>query len=870
MKWRCGGVGFVFVLAVLLSHTAWGELIREANTTLQLPATPAQLGYGLQQAFGRTFSGPVALATPPGETNRLFIVEKDLARILVITNVTQAVQPAPLVFLNIRSRTVVGGEQGLLGLAFHPGYASNGYFYVFYTSTSGGRSDRLSRFQVSSTNINVADTNETVLINQLDEAENHNGGDLHFGPDGYLYVSLGDEGGGGDNWANSQRITKDFFAGIIRIDVDKREGNLPPNRHAALGSTTNYFVPADNPFVGATNYNGVAIANTNLIRTEFWATGLRNPWRMSFDPLTGTLWCADVGQNLYEEVNIIVKGGNYGWNYREGAHPFSGVVPAGAQLIDPVFEYDRSLGFSVTGGRVYRGNKISQLYGAYIFGDYGSGRIWALRTNSLGRGITQQLIANSDISAFGVDPSNGDILVCDVVDGQIRRLVYSATSTGTPLPATLADTGAFSDLTNLTVNAGIVPYELNLPFWSDGAVKTRWFSVPNATNLITFNATNAWQFPTGTVFVKHFEIQTNDNPVAKRRLETRFIVRNTNGVYGVTYRWTNGVNAELVGEEGLDEPIEITESGTNRTQVWRYPSRAECLTCHNAAAGWVLGFNTAQLNRDVTHGGDSMNQIAALAKAGYFSNTPPDYHGLLALAPINDSEISQEFRVRSYLEANCAQCHRPGGLALGNFDARIHTPTDLANIINGPLLNNFGNAANRTIVPGSEGHSIMLRRMSVRGPIQMPPIATRLIDAAGVELLRNFILGESTNRQSFAQWQSAEFTEPLGADAGPNADPDLDGASNMLEWLAQTEPNLGTDAWSIEIRFPGTGVEILADNPPNRAVIVEWTDSSFAEWKPVDTFENRIVFDKNGGVKIIGDDFDGAEARYYRARIVAP
>ena len=862
-----GGI-FVFIFASILQSHA--QLTRVPNTTLALPLNPPTRGYSLQAQFNnRAFTAPIAIVSPPGETNRLFIVEQ-IGRIQVVTNLTGT--PGISTFLNITNRVNFNGEQGLLGLAFHPKYAENGYFYVFYVTPSP-RVDRLARYQVTA-DPNVADPNsQQILFSQVDDFGNHNGGDLHFGPDGYLYVSLGDEGDGGDPQRNSQRIDKDFFSSILRIDVDKREGNLPPNPHPARNNTTNYFVPADNPFVGATHFNGLAITNVSLVRTEIWAIGLRNPWRMSFDRDTGMLWVGDVGQGAREEIDIITKGGNYGWYFREGTIRYSGAPtpPAGFSSIDPVYDYPRTDGASVTGGLVYRGDRISQLYGAYLFADYVSGNFWALRLNENGKGVVQRLLGDSGIAAFGTDPSNGDVLVADVNDGRIRRLVYSATSSGTPIPATLAETGAFSDLASLTPRAGIVPYDINLPFWSDGATKTRWFSIPDTTNTFTFNATNTWLTPTGSVWIKHFDMEmTNGQAASKRRLETRFIVRNTNGVYGVTYRWTNETAAVLVPEGGLDETLVIADGSTTRTQVWRYPSRSECLACHTAAAGWVLGWNTPQLNRDVTHGSLTTNQIAALRDAGYLSNAPDSPHSHLALAKPDDTTASQEFRVRSYLFANCANCHRPGGPALANFEARISTPTDLANLINGPLVNTMGDPANRTLVPNDTAHSMILQRISIRGPGQMPPIGSNIPDPQGIELLRAYITGDLTNRQSFAQWQAAKFTDPISAQAAAEADADEDGASNMLEFLTGTNPTQAGDGWKFSFTVGGDFLILSFDQSANRAVIIESSGSIGGEWQPVDHPDNRVQFPVTADSYAIHDRIDDDQMRFYRARIIAP
>lgn len=325
------------------------------------------------------------------------------------------------------------------------------------------------------------------MISQYDEASNHNGGDLHFGPDGHLYVALGDEGGGNDIFGNSQRIDRDFFAGLLRIDVDGRPGSLAPNPHPAVHAGA-YTVPADNPFVGATSFNGSAV-NSAAVRTEFWAVGLRNPWRFSFDPPTGRIFLGDVGQSAREEIDLVVRGGNYGWSYREGtiAGPRSN-PPAGATFIDPIWDADRSLATSITGGVVYRGSRFAQLFGRYVFGDYGQNRVFALTLPASGPAEVQQIATESTPVGFGVDPSNGDVLIASIGAGRIRRVVYDSATTDIPLPTTLSATGVFADLATLTPAAGIVAYEPNVSSWSDHAGQRHWFSVPAVADKIAFAA----------------------------------------------------------------------------------------------------------------------------------------------------------------------------------------------------------------------------------------------------------------------------------------------------------------------------------------------------------------------------------------------
>lgn len=369
----------------------------------------------------------VGLATPPGRSNELFVTGQN-GQIFAITNLAA---PTRTVFLDLSGNLFRAGpssEAGLVGLAFHPQYALNGEFFVHYTRTNlitRKMHDTVSRFRVDPANPSRAEpSSEQALISQADVWPDRQGGDLQFGPDGYLYVSLGD-GGGHGGILNAQRIDKDFFSGILRLDVDQRPGSLAPHPHAALG--TGYRIPPDNPYVGSRSFMGRPVS-PNMVRTEFWAVGLRNPLRMSFDTLTGELYAGDVGEARVEEVDRIVRGGNYGWNYFEGTLPFSGARPLAGKLLPPLYQYAHSggeaslQGRSVVGGLVYRGNRYPELQGKYVFGDRFSRRIWAITPNSSAHAT---LVATTEygVTAFAVHPGTGEILMVEQDGGRIMKLV---------------------------------------------------------------------------------------------------------------------------------------------------------------------------------------------------------------------------------------------------------------------------------------------------------------------------------------------------------------------------------------------------------------------------------------------------------------
>jgi glucose/arabinose dehydrogenase len=368
----------------------------------------------LQVAFPNlSFTRPVDFQHAGDNSDRIFVVEQR-GVIFVFNNDSNT--STKTVFLDIQNKVdAISNEEGLLGLAFHPNYETNGYFYVNYTAAGPDRT-LIARYTVSSTNPNAADPNSELVIMTIPKPySNHNAGQLAFGPnDGYLYITTGDGGSGGDPQGNGQNL-QTLLGSILRIDI-----NNP-------GSGNNYSIPASNPFYG----------NSHGYKEEIYAYGLRNPWRMSFDPVTGWLWAADVGQNAWEEVDIIESGKNYGWNVMEGFHcynpPPGGCDTTGLTL--PIWEYSHSLGNSVTGGYVYRGPGVPELVGNYIYADFVSGRIWSLEYDGVNPPANTQLMDTQLlIASFGTDQQN-ELYIC-AFDGKIYRLKPTATGSTYP-PRTL-------------------------------------------------------------------------------------------------------------------------------------------------------------------------------------------------------------------------------------------------------------------------------------------------------------------------------------------------------------------------------------------------------------------------------------------------
>tara|TARA_R110002074_G_scaffold223009_1_gene393919 strand:+ start:32124 stop:33281 length:1158 start_codon:yes stop_codon:yes gene_type:complete len=382
-------IGLVLLSITCLLATSCSD---KEDLTL-LPITDGSIS--LNDAFASlTFSKPLDLQSPQDGSNRIFVAEKD-GIIKSVDNIDGS--DVVSTFLDVSNKTATANELGLLGFAFHPDYSTNGFLYVTYTPSE--TLAVISRFKVSETNANMVDESSETILLEIDQPNtNHNGGQLAFGPDGYLYIASGDGGVAGDAAGNAQNLNT-LLGKILRIDVNNQDAGL------------NYAIPADNPFVENTNARG-----------EIYAYGLRNPWRFSFDAQTNTIWAADVGQDELEEIDLIVKGGNYGWNILEGSSCYLETECDATDLIAPLYEYGHSKNDkSVTGGYVYRGNKLPNLKGYYIYGDFISGRVWALNQTGDNKLLLETGLS---ISSFGIDENN-ELYLCSF-DGKI----YELTSVG--------------------------------------------------------------------------------------------------------------------------------------------------------------------------------------------------------------------------------------------------------------------------------------------------------------------------------------------------------------------------------------------------------------------------------------------------------
>ena len=683
-----------------VSDVEFGIAERPANPDcLAPPRPPSAAAIGVEPAFASLeLDFPVAVVQAPGDDRWYLLEQRGRIRRFANDDATDTMETV----LDITDRVACCGERGLLGIAFHPDFPDTPEVFLNYTRDDGGLRTRVARFAWSA---DVIDPDSEQIVIEVDQpASNHNGGSLAFGPDGYLYIGLGDGGGAGDPWLHGQD-TDTLLGAMLRIDID-------------VAPAEGYAIPADNPFADG----GGA--------PEIFAWGFRNPWKYSFDTETGLLWAGDVGQGELEEVDIVELGGNYGWSIREGTACYEGHPECDrTDLIDPVVEYDHGLGRSITGGYVYHGESIEGLDGTYLYGDYLSGRIWGVFYDEV-TGESEDRILLDDagvyISSFGQGHDGEMLIIAYNRNGEGVGHLLRIVPAGDPppdvdFPELLSETGCVDPADPTRVSDALIPYDLNVPFWSDGARKARWFAVPDGTT-IGVTDDGDLDLPNGSVTMKSFWL-------GGRLVETRLFVRHDDGGWaGYTYAWNEEqTDATLVPASG--STVEVGD------QTWIFPSRGECLQCHTDAAGGTLGLEMLQLDGDLVYpGGLRANQVDTLAHIGLI-----DTDIRPGALPATDGDAPLDERARAYLHSNCASCHRPGGTGRGALDLRVQPAIGDTIMCDEPEFGVLGIEDARLVAPGAPERSILLNRVRRRDAHGMPPMASMLVDEDGADLLEEWI-----------------------------------------------------------------------------------------------------------------------------------
>ncbi|MGE3819869.1 MAG: PQQ-dependent sugar dehydrogenase [Isosphaeraceae bacterium] len=674
---------------------------------------------------------PLALRPEPG-TNRLFILQHlgtwaGPSRLLTTNDDQKANSTEELLELD-----------GLaIGFTFHPDYEKNGYVYVGMNGPMRGRpkTTQVVRYTVDRKPPHGIDPASKLLIIEW-KSNGHDGGDLDFGNDGYLYVSSGDGSSDSDGHLTGQTID-DLLAAVLRIDVD----------HPDPGK--NYSVPKDNPFVDRPN-----------ARPELWAYGLRNPWRLSYDRISGQLWVGQNGQDTWEQVYLIQKGGNYGWSLTEGSHVFYAQRQAGPDpILPPTAEHNHSEFRSLTGGRVYRGTSAPDLVGAYVYGDWSTGRVWGVKHDGSKVVWNKELVDTPfNVTGFGYDHAE-EMYVIDHVSGFYKLVPTTEADRPTrPFPTRLSDSGLFSSVADHTPHAAAIPFDVNTPQWADGATMERFASFPGMERILQkpqLNAGGAWTLPEGSVTIQtlSLDVMGEDGKPSRRRVETRLMLRQQGEWQGYSYKWNDEqTDATLVqgsGDAEFHEVPDPTAPGARRELAWRFPSRTECMVCHSRASGFVLGFSPLQLDRDHDFNGVVDNQLRAYEHIGLFEGKLPQRsEGRQRLVNPYDEKAPVDARVRSYLHVNCSICHVPEGGGNAKMDLAFGSSLSRMRVVDVPPVHaTFDLPDARLIAAGAPERSVLLHRMSIRGTNQMPPLVSTEVDRQTVKLIADWIRGISSEKE---------------------------------------------------------------------------------------------------------------------------
>lgn len=671
------------------------------------------------------FQKPTCIEEIPG-ANRLLVTEIG-GKIFTFVNDSKASKPDLLVDLReLLPKELADKNLSLFDAELHPKFRENRYLFVCYVHPGQGGHSRVSRFTLTGDSPpKVVPGSEHVVITW--PTGGHNAGCLEFGKDGFLYIATGDGSGPNppDGLTSGQTVT-DLLGAILRIDVDRSSPDRP------------YSIPSDNPFLKLAG-----------ARPEIWAYGLRNPWKFGVDPESGNIFAADNGWESWEMVHKIVRGGNCGWPVMEGRAALRSEVPVGpTPIIPPVKDHPHTEANSVIGGPVYRGSKLPGLVGSFVYGDYITGTIWSI-TPDREEAYSNATLVDTDqrIIAF-TQTAAGELFVLDYdFTGQIYELLPSQQKNRTAeFPRRLSETGLFDSLEKLHPAPGVIPYSVRVNRWMDGALAERWVAIPGDGKIqLATDQEHPAVYPEGTVFVNNLTLPQGNNQPAIR-LETQ-LLHFENGVWHpYSYLWDEtGKDARLVEATGTRRPLQVTDATTKNgtlERTWQVNATNECKLCHEAGAGFVLGFSLNQLNRPSRDGSESQteNQLSQLAAQGVLVAAPTvAASDPRRLVDPHDANQKLDDRARSYLHANCSMCHHPGGNAIVSFYLRRELPFEKLNTNKGTGIGTFGMHDAKIIVPGDPYRSVLMYRMSKLGYARMPYIGSQLVDSAGVALIEEWI-----------------------------------------------------------------------------------------------------------------------------------
>lgn len=862
------------------AQSAAGIAKRTPWTTSRIKGSPEPpLPYTTERVFPKLkFNQCLDMVKMPG-SDRFFIVEQ-AGKIFSFVD-RQDTEQTDLV---IDVKKEIAGVQSVYAFTFHPDFEKNRYCYLVYIKAPNLEDGtHVARFEVAETDPPTIDAStETTLVTWL--SGGHNGACLKFGPDGCLYISTGDGAPANppDTLKAGQDVTN-LLSAILRIDVDQSEEGR------------NYRIPEDNPFVSLEGARG-----------EIWAYGFRNPWRMSFDRETGDLWVGDVGWELWEMLDRVERGGNYGWSVTEGRQSNHPEFPRGpTPILPPTIDHPHSESSSITEGLTYYGSRLKDLHGTHVYADYDTGKFWGFRWKD-GQVTEHRELADTTLRVVGfAEADDGEFYILDHPAGTIHRFVPNkAEDLSREFPRKLSQTGLFASVAEQTPAAGVIGYSINSEPWADHAVAERFVAVPDDGTIGAAAAT--YSFPKDSVLAKTLSLDMeHGKPDTRRKIETQILHFDGLDWQPFTYRWndegTDAVLLDAAGAEATFNVVDPSVAGGVRKQAWRFSGRAECQRCHNKWSGPPLAFNTPQLNKSHDYAGATLPQLEAFAFINLI-NKPVPTEDRPKLANPFDSSGDLEARARAYLQVNCAHCHRMhAGAAVLSYMHYDLTLEKTQMVGARPSQGTFGIHSAQVISPGDPFRSVLLYRMSKLGGGRMPHIGSTEVDREGVRLMHEWIktIPLKAAKDTTGNATAARIREKEGAElkrlAAADAEQDAlvqsllsttSGALMLLEAIdAKTLPDsaaslaVTTAAASEDVRVRDLFERFL---PPEKRIkrLGSVVDAEKLLSTPGDAARGKQVFFATAGVqcknchkinkegKEVGPDLSAIGKKYSRAQLL--